>query len=364
MRNLFNLENNNNNTGRYPLFLGEDLGLMDDAHITYPEIDNLLLKLIARRWSWDEFSLSKDAVDFSSPALANEVDIMVKNLSFQLAADSLASRSIYDLLGAFCTNSELQGLLQEWSQNEYVHARAYSYINRAVFKDANSLIEEVKSSQQIIRRATTLTKVFKKTYEMACQYGLGLIEDEFELKKQIILTIGTLLTLERISFIGSFAATFALVDTTQKFDGVGKTVQLIALDEKLHGEFDETLLTICLKDPTFDGVYEAVKPELQKIFDEVMDNEFYWADYLFSEGRKIVGLNSGLVKEYVCYLAKPEFDFLGLDYKYDNVTENPLPWMDDWLNPDKIQIAGQEAPTNNYQVQSISNDLGDEELDF
>ena len=68
-RPLFDINNDNNNKKRYPLFLGDELGLMDNTHVTYPEIARLRDKMLTDNWKWDEISLAKDAKDIQDPSL-------------------------------------------------------------------------------------------------------------------------------------------------------------------------------------------------------------------------------------------------------------------------------------------------------
>jgi len=68
--------------------------------------------------------------------------------------------------------------------------------------------------------------------------------------------------------------------------------------------------------------------------------------------------------EYTYHLAAPVYDRLGLAKGFDVPDENPLSWMNDYLDLDNIQIALQESQNNNYKVNSVVDDLGDDDLDF
>ena len=46
-----NLQNDNNNKAHYPLFLGGELGLIDNINETYPEIAELRDELMRNKWS-------------------------------------------------------------------------------------------------------------------------------------------------------------------------------------------------------------------------------------------------------------------------------------------------------------------------
>jgi len=364
-RPLFDIDNKANNSQvGYPLFLGAELGLMDNIHETYPSIAKLRDKMITDNWVWTEISLSKDAKDIQNKDLASETDIMVKNLSFQYLADSIAEASI-GILEMFCSNTELEGLLKFWHYNEYVHAMQYSEIVKTAFPDPNTLMEEVKLLEPAIKRLLPLGKVFDDTRLMGYKYQMGGEIPQAELRKQILRFMGALLSLEAISFAVSFAATFAVGRNAKAYDGIVKAVQLIARDElETHVKADLEIIRILRFVEGWETEYQEVKHELQEFFDTVLENEKEWADYLFSEGRNIVGLNQGNVYEYAKYLSASVYKVLDLSIGFTYPENNNLPWLKDYLDLDAIQVTNQEGQSNNYKVNVMQDDDDGEDLDY
>lgn len=364
-RPLFDIDNDTNNSQKgYPLFLGKELGLMDNIHETYPTIAKLRDKMITDNWVWTEISLAKDAKDIQNKSLSSETDIMVKNLSFQYLADSVAEASI-GILEMFCSNTELEGLIKFWHYNEYVHAMQYSEIVKTAFPDSNSLMEEIKRTEPAIKRLLPLGKIFDDTRMMGYRYQMGENIPQAALRKQILLFMGALLSLEGISFAVSFAATFAVGRNAKAYDGIVKSVQLIARDElETHVKADLEILRILRFVEGWESEYQEVKPQLQSLFDEVLESEKEWADYLFSEGRNIVGLNQGNVYEYAKFLSSSIYKVLDLDIKYDCPENNNLPWLKDYLDLDAIQVTNQESQSNNYKVNVMQDDDDGDDLDF
>lgn len=368
---MFNIHSKQFEQGHYPLFLGPDPGSIDNVNETYPEIARLRDELINKKWAWNEINLSKDAQDMQNPKLAADVAVMTETLSFQMAADSLATVGIEDVLGLYASNPELKGLLIEWKASEYCHAMAYSTIAKNTYQDPNDLFRAVSGSEVLLKRLKPISDILERAYYIGMTNKLSMMDEggpaytEETLRTQVLLTLSCIWALEAISFLGSFASTFTLCDATQKFAGVGSTVQLIAMDEALHTEFNRTIFDILLKIPSWKGTFDRIKPQIQKLFDLVMESERAWAKHLFSEGRQILGLNALLLIQYVEYLAAPVHDYLGLIKGFKRLDYNPLPDMDDWMNPDNKQDAGQEKQTNNYKVNTQVDDLDDdEELDF
>ena len=364
-RPLFDITNDNNNSPKgYPLFLGGELGLMDNVHETYPEVAKLRDKMITDNWVWTEISLAKDAKDIQNADLKSETDVMIKNLAFQHLADSVAECSI-GILEMFCSNTELEGLLKFWSYNEYVHAMQYSEIVKTAFEDSNTLLQEIKQCEPAVQRLEVLHEVFESTRMLGYRYQQGEDIPEEVLRKQILLFLGALTSLEAISFATSFAATFAVGRNAKAYDGIVKSVQLIARDElETHVKADLTLIDILRNKEGWEKEYQQVKPEIQTLFDTVLENEQLWAKYLFSEGRKIVGLNEGNIFEYAKYLAAPIYKNLDLVIGFEYSDKNNLPWLKDYLDLDAIQQTPQEGQLNNYKVNVMEDDDDGEEFDF
>lgn len=360
---VFNVGNaDHHKSGGYPLFLGDDLGLYDSVNRQHSSLFDLYKAQKAQDWSEDEVNLTQDRQDFEACS-KNTYDIMVKTIMFQWEADSIASRSIINLLFPFITNSEYSAMVMKQSEIEILHALTYSEIVRQCIKDSKSVIDQVMSEVEVLQRCNKIEEVFNQTLRMGAEYNLGLITDKREIRKQLARTVTALLGLEAIQFMASFANTFSLCEQGM-FMGVGQLVQKIMLDEILHTKMDFATLDILIRDPEWQDVLEEVMPEVQAILDAIVEQEFKWADYIFSEGRSIVGLNSVLLKEWVMWNAQPIYDYFGLVLPQVRVGANPLPWMDKYMDPDKQQNANQEMDNTAYRLNVTQDDLGDDDLEF
>ena len=175
--------------------------------------------------------------------------------------------------------------------------------------------------------------------------------------------MNSLYALEGIEFMASFACTFALAEQNI-FMGIGQLVQKIQLDEVVHTKIDQTVLEILLADPIWKSTFSEIKSEIKAILDEVVVQEQNWANYIFSDGRAIVGLNTVLLTEWVLYKAAPVYETLGIEWAFPVVSNNPLPWMDQWINIDQQQNANQEQDNNAYKLNVVVDDLGDKIIDM
>lgn len=363
-KQIINIHNDNNRKGKYPAFLGEDLGFADTINITYPEIHEMHLLQRSKFWTEQETSLTQDRLDLLGMP-PEQRDVMLLNLLAQWLLDSTAARSIMATFEPFISNNEVYNLLNTQSYFEGIHAAQYSEIIKNCFTHSNDALEKAKSDVMVAYRSKVIGDVFQETYEMGIEYKEGRLTDVSLIKKQLLKNMAVLYGLEAISFMASFACTFALTQTG-KCQGIDKSVSLICADEGLHFLGDKLLFEVMLnKEEGYKQVYGECRKELQEVFDAIVEQEYKWSEYIFSEGRKVLGLNEEALKSYVNYIAKPCFDYLGLKWTHGDVPKsNPLPYMSQYTDPDSVQTAPQELEVNNYRIAQVDNDLTDAVFDF
>lgn len=358
---VINMNNQNYKTGKYPLFLGEGLGLYDSANVPFPELFNLYKKQKAQDWSEDEVSLDQSRKDFATCS-KNNYDVMIKTLSWQWEADSVA-RSIITLFAPFISNNELGTMMTKQSEIEVLHGLTYGEIVRQCIPNSNELFDEISKNQDISDRLGIIAQVFTDLQIAGAKYTLGMIEADDQLRLLLWKGIIALLGLEGIEFVSSFAATFSLAEQGL-FVGAAKLIQKIMLDEVLHTHMDLAVINGLMSDPQWKKVFDDNKEEIKSIIDAVVEQEKAWSEYIFSEGRVILGLNELLLKDWVYYNAGPIYKKLKLDYDFVVPKNNPLPWMDTWLNPDLVMTANQEIQSTAYKINIMKQVDDNVEFDF
>jgi hypothetical protein len=148
--------------------------------------------------------------------------------------------------------------------------------------------------------------------------------------------------------MSSFAITFGIAETGI-MQGIAQNVSLICRDEMLHARGGAEVLKIEIKKNP--ALFERLAPQIKMLFDAVLETEMKWTDYLFSEGRQVVGVNPKLIKEYVNYMAQPVARTLGIEVPL--IEENPLPYMENYIDSSKVQMAAQEIQLTSYLVNSV-----------
>ena len=361
---VLNLQNQGWVTGKYPLFLGDDLGLHDTMNRPYPELFTLFKKLKSLDWAEDEIDLAQARMDFQE-CDKSSYDVMIKTLAWQYEADSVASRSIFSLFSPFISNSDLGQMMLRWSDNEALHATTYSEIVRQCINDPNEIFREINSNINITNRSKKIVETFNRLKTLGAVYTLNkdaISEDG--IRKTILKALVCLYCLEGMEFMSSFACTFALAER-ELFLPVASLVQKIMIDETVHTKMDEAILKVLFKDPAWAKTFEEIKEDVLEILNSILFQELDWGKYIFSEGRSLVGLNEELLNSFCKFKAYPIYEFLGLPAPFTKIKENPLPWMDEWLDIDSQQTAAQETDTNNYRLNSVIRDTFDfRDFDF
>ncbi|QTQ06894.1 ribonucleoside triphosphate reductase beta chain [Aeromonas phage PVN04] len=346
---VFNAENTGYKTGYQRLFLGVKQGLLDTINVQYPELEALYQQQMSQIWNEFEVDLSQDRMDMLETD-KSVTDLMVKTISWQHLADSVAARSISGLLMPHVTNSEMENLINAWSLFETIHARTYSHIVKQTFADPGQMLEETYTNTAVLNRSQAIVGAFDKLEE---DHRHSQVTDT-----SILLTLTALFALEEIGFMGSFAVTFGIAEHTGKFMGIAQLVKLICRDEVLHTRFNGAILKIHQRIPAIAEMLESpmLKSQIQKILDAVVAQEIVFQDYLFSEGRECIGINADLIKQYIYFMAAPMYEAYGLVPSFDVPKKNPLPYMDHWIDGSKVQVAPQELQNSAYQVGAVADD--------
>lgn len=245
-----------------------------------------------------------------------------------------------------------------------IHAATYSEIVKNSFDDPSVILDEVLRVQESLSRLGGVAAVMAESYKTSHLYALGMVENNQETYNAIFMFTVAMLVLERIQFMASFAVTFAICDTGL-FQPIGRAVQKIAQDElEVHVELDKAILENELKTERGKIAYEQCKDRIEQLVEEVVSSELEWVDYLFSEGRELVGINDKLLKQWVLYCASDVYSFLKLTPTFTLPKKNPLRFMENWLNIGKSQPSPQEEQVAQYKVNVMRRNDDNEEFDL
>jgi len=244
---------------------------------------------------------------------------------------------------------------------------------RNLFSDPSEIFEDIVVNDEIKRRAADISKyyddlIFATQLWQTQGEGIHTINgtaytvNMYELKKKLYLCMNSVNALEAIRFYVSFACTFAFAER-KLMEGNSKIIRLIARDENLHLSSTQHILNLWAKgkdDPEMAQIAEECKEEARAIFMNAVEQEKQWADYLFQNG-SMIGLNKEILCQYVEYIANQRMSAIGLDTPFE-VSSNPLPWMNNYLNSDNVQVAPQESEISSYLVGQIDSAVSEDDF--
>ena len=364
---VFNTEDVN--TKKQPMFFGKPLGVQRYDNFKYPHFENLTKQQLGYFWRPEEVSLQKDRGDYQT-LRPEQKHIYTSNLKYQIMLDSVQGRAPGMAFLPYCSLPELEACMEVWSFMEMIHSRSYTYVIKNVYADPSEVFDKILEDDKILSRAQSVTRAYDEFLQAAQVYGSGnmwehqldgvpLAQNElYELKRKLYRAVANVYILEGIRFYVSFACSFAFGEL-KLLEGSAKIIGLIARDESQHMTITQNILNKWRDgdDPAMIEIAKEEEVNVYSMFQQCVEEEKLWAEYLFKDG-SIIGLNDKLLAKYVGWTANRRLKSIGLKAIFDTpITNNPLPWTEHWLSSKGMQVAPQETEVESYLIGSIKQDV-------
>jgi len=278
----------------------------------------------ANHWMPQEVNMSADIALWKNPngLTADERLLVKRNLGFFSTADSLAANNI--VLGTYrhITNPECRQYLLRQAFEEAIHTHAYQYIVESLGLDDGEIFNmyhEVSSIRDkdefLLPFIDTLTNPHFKT---------GTPEADQNLLKSLIVFA---CIMEGMFFYVGFVQILAL-GRQNKMTGAAEQYQYILRDESMHLNFGVDLINqIKLENPHLWT--PAFREEARGLIQKGVELEYRYAEDTMPRG--ILGLNAGMFKEYLRFIANRRCQQIGVDILYPGAS-NPFPWMAEMID--------------------------------
>ena len=354
---------------KQPMFFGKPLGLQRYDNFRYPIFDKLTTQQLGYFWRPEEVSLQKDRGDYHS-LNAEQRHIYTSNLKYQIMLDSVQGRGPGMAFIPYCSLPELESAMTVWGFMEMIHSRSYTYIIKNVYPNPAEVFDTILDDANIMERATSVTSGYDDFVRSAQQYGNSndwqhALEQVptaqanlYDLKTKLYRAVANVNILEGIRFYVSFACSFAFGEL-KLMEGSAKIISLIARDESQHLVLTQNILNKWREgdDPEMKKIAKEQEPWFMEQFQNCVNQEKAWADYLFRDG-SMIGLNDKLLSKYVEWVANRRMKAVGIKPIYDVPQKNnPLPWTEHWLSSKGLQVAPQETEVESYIVGGIKQDV-------
>jgi len=354
------------------LFLGEDScnrNIQTYHDPKYPWILDFAEEMRAiGNWSKNEIDLSKEKKDFESLDEAGK-HIYESGLKFAITLDSCAGRAPLQLFnnGGISNNPEWELYITNHQNNELLHSESYTEMVRALYNNVDEFIGGIIDDEYVQRRATSIlagfdwaTSVFDRMDANSTVLSLkpGAVKpfpevDERMVKEAVYKSAVILNMFEGIRFFCTFVTNWSFSEQPEKLmAGSSNVFKLIARDEMVHLDVFQRVIKMLNTDVSegFTEIAKDLEEEVYEMYATGYKEEMEWIEYLFSKGSPLIGMNEAILKQYMDYIFAVRLTNIGLDPKRLGleVGENPLPWVDNYLDSTNVKSAPQEIESVNY----------------
>lgn len=362
-----------NDARKEPMFFGQTVNVARYDQQKYEVFERLIEKQLSFFWRPEEVDVSQDRIDYQALP-PHEQHIFISNLKYQTLLDSIQGRSPNVALLPLVSLPELETWIETWAFSETIHSRSYTHIIRNITNDPAVVFDDIVVNEQIIKRAEDIAGYYDELIELT-QYwqllgegthlvnGKTVVVSRRELKKKLYLCLMSVNALEAIRFYVSFACSFAFAER-ELMEGNAKIIKMIARDEALHLTGTQHMLNILREgsdDPEMAEIARELHHECFELFKTAAEQEKEWAAYLFKDG-SMLGLNKDILCQYVEFITNVRMQAVGLPLAFDADRQNPLPWINTWLNSDNVQVAPQEVEISSYLVGQIDAEVNPDDL--
>jgi ribonucleoside-diphosphate reductase beta chain len=355
-------------TTQQPMFFGQPLGVQQYTTFKYPVFDKITQTQLSFFWRPDEVSLQKDRNDYQQ-LRPEQKHIFTSNLKYQVMLDSVQGRGPGMAFLPYCSLPELESAMEAWSFMEMIHSRSYTHIIKNLYSDPDKIFSTILGDEKILSRAATVTSSYDDFIRSALQYSIGdwqLAQEgagefkatRYELKRKLFRAMMNVNILEGIRFYVSFACSFAFGEL-KVMEGSAKIISLIARDEAQHLVLTQNIINKWRDgdDPDMKSIYHEEVDHSRQMFENCVNEEKAWAQYLFQNG-SMIGLSEPLLAKYVEWICNRRMKAIGLQPLYDvKASQNPLPWTDHWFKSKGVQVAPQETEVESYIIGGIKQDI-------
>ncbi|MBA4381510.1 MAG: ribonucleotide-diphosphate reductase subunit beta [Sideroxydans sp.] len=278
----------------------------------------------ANHWMPQEINMSADIALWKNPnGLTDDERRLVKrNLGFFTTADSLAANNI--ALGTYrhITNPECRQFLLRQAFEEAIHTHAYQYIVESLGLDEGEVFNMYHEVQSIRDKDEFLLPFIDVLTNP--EFKTGTPENDQKLLRSLIVFA---CIMEGLFFYVGFVQILAL-GRQNKMTGAAEQYQYILRDESMHLNFGVDVINqIKLENPHLWT--PAFREEIRGLFQKGVELEYRYAEDTMPRG--VLGLNAGMFKEYLRFIANRRCQQIGVDILYQGAT-NPFPWMAEMID--------------------------------
>ena len=278
----------------------------------------------ANHWMPQEVNMTADiALWKSNEGLTeDERTIVMRNLGFFSTADSLVANNLVLAIYRLITNPECRQYILRQSFEEAIHTHAYQYCIESLGMDEGEIFNMYREIPSVAKKASWGLKYTKEISDPG--FTTGTDETDKLLLKNLIAFY---CVLEGIFFYCGFTQILSM-GRRNKMTGTAEQFQYILRDESMHLNFGIDMINqIKIENPHLWD--EEMRREAAQMILEGTELEIQYARDTMPRG--ILGMNAGMMEEYLQFIANRRLVQIGLEEEFEGAT-NPFPWMSEIMD--------------------------------
>ncbi len=327
----------NGNTGLEDLEMGAARLQVDDKRIINCKADLNQLVPFKYHWAWEkylaacanhwmpqEINMAADVALWKNPKglTEDERTIIKRSLGFFSTADSLVANNLVLAVYRHITNPECRQYLLRQAFEEAIHTHAYQYVIESLGLDEAEVFNMYRELPSVAKKASWAIPFTRSLGDRT--FKTGTPENDQRLLRDLIAFY---VVFEGIFFYVGFTQILSM-GRRNKMTGTAEQFQYILRDESMHMNFGiDVINQIKIENPHLWTT--TFQQEMIALIKQGVELECQYAVDTMPRG--ILGLNAGMFKEYLQYIANRRLNQIGLPEQYEGVT-NPFPWMSEMMD--------------------------------
>lgn len=265
-------------------------------------------------WIPEEISMNDDRKQYEISLSEYERNAYEMVLSFLIVLDSYQVNMLKEF-SRYITAPELVLCLTAQEFQEGLHSYSYQFILESVVdKDkADKVYNYWREDKVLLERISVIGSLYN-------DFIINPTEENF-----IKAVFGNYI-LESLYFYSGFALFYTLA-RQGKMINTSQQIKYINRDELTHISLFRSII-LTLKEENPDLFTDEINKWVYEIFKYATDAEIKWG--IHTTNNQILGLNNKLIETYIKYLSNQRLTQIGYKPLYNNITENPLKWIDDF----------------------------------
>ena len=278
----------------------------------------------ANHWMPQEVNMTADVAMWKKADGLSEDErrIVMRSLGYFSTADSLVANNLVLAVYRHITNPECRQYLLRQAFEEAIHTHAYQYCVESLSMDEAEVFNMYRELPSIAKKAAWSLQHTAALSDP--NFNTGTPETDQELLRNLIGFYGVT---EGIFFYCGFTQILSM-GNRNKMTGIAEQFQYILRDESMHLNFGIDMINqIKLENPHLWT--EKFKEECVQMILEGTQLEIEYARDSMPRG--VLGMNAGMMEEYLQFIANRRLTQLGLPEQFKGA-QNPFPWMSEIMD--------------------------------